>query len=168
MRRLRNQNEPTSQEIQTYHLVDSLNNSQHFLVTDLSITIDIIELECPIEFILHLATAGHAERANELLEVDSAALIRVEDFEDVVGKGTRITKREELPIDFLEFLLGQGTRRAIFQKSYSCSVASTKPKTVYFGSYLCTIAVTLSYQSVSTSGGLLIAGASTWTVWKKC
>lgn len=36
-----------------------------------------------------------------------------------------------------------------------------------FWSYLCTIAVTLSYRNVSTSGGLLIAGASTWTVYEE-
>lgn len=92
----------------THHLVDSFDNSEHFLVADLPITIYVVELECPIKFVLHFATAGHTEGAYKLLKVDSTALVRVKDLEDIICKGIGIAKGKELPVDFLKFLFGEG------------------------------------------------------------
>lgn len=106
----------TNGDKETHHLVDSFDNSEHFFVTDLSIAIYIVELKCPIEFVLHFATAGYTEGADELLEVDSTALVRVKDFEDIICKRIGVAKGKELSVDLLELLLGESPRGAIFKE----------------------------------------------------
>ena len=91
-----------------YHFVDSLHYCQHLIVADLAIAIDIVQLERPIQFVLHLAATSHAQSTNKLLEVDSATLVRVKHFEDIVGERVRIAKGEELSVDLLEFFFGKG------------------------------------------------------------
>lgn len=100
----------------THHLVDGFDDSEHLFVTDLSIPIYVVELECPVEFILHFATTSHTEGAYKLFKINSAALVRVKDLENIICKGIGIAKGKELSVDFLEFLLGESTRRAIFQE----------------------------------------------------
>lgn len=147
----------------THHFVDSFDNSEHFFVTDLSIAVYVVELKCPIEFVLHFATAGYTEGADELLEVDSTALVRVKDLEDIICKRIGIAKGEELSVDLLELLLGEGPRGAIFKEPWPRSAANTQVEGMC-RSHLCTIAVVLSCQSVWTFVDLLIAAALTWTV----
>lgn len=88
----------------TYHFVNRLDNLQHLIVAYLAIPINVVKLKRPVQLILHPASARNAEGANEFFEVDAARLIRIEHIEDVVGKGARIAKGEELSVDFLEFL----------------------------------------------------------------
>lgn len=70
----------------TYHLVNSFNNLEHFFIANLAIAIDIVELESPVELILHLAAARNAQGTDELLEIDGAGLITVKHIEDVICK----------------------------------------------------------------------------------
>lgn len=42
----------------TYHLIDCFDNCKHLVVADLAITVDIVELECPVEFVLHFAATS--------------------------------------------------------------------------------------------------------------
>ena len=101
-----------------YHLVDCFNNSQHLIVTDLSITIDIIQLECPIKLILHLSSACDTQSTDELLEIDRTRLIAIKYIEDVISERRWIAEGEELSIDLLEFVLGEHTRWTILQEAY--------------------------------------------------
>ncbi len=48
------------------------------------------------ELLLKFSAAGDAERADELLEVDLAALVGVKDVEDVVCELAGVAEREEL------------------------------------------------------------------------
>ena len=98
----------------THHLIYSLDNSQHLIITNLPIAIDIIKLKRPVELILHLATRRNRQRADELFEIDHATVIRVEDAKDVVCEGRRIPEGEELPVYLLELLLGEGAGGAVF------------------------------------------------------
>lgn len=91
----------------TYHLVDRLDDSEHLVVADLAVAVDVVQLEGPVEFVFHLSPAGDAERADELLKVDRAGLVAVEDIEDVVCEGGRVAEGEELPVDLLELLFGE-------------------------------------------------------------
>ena len=56
----------------TYHFVDGLYNGQHLLVAYLAVAINVVQLERPIQLVLHLATAGDTQRADEFFEVDCA------------------------------------------------------------------------------------------------
>ena len=72
--------------METYHLVDSLDNLEHLVVANLAIAVNVIQLESPIQFVLHLASAGDTQRTDELLKVDSAGLVAVEYVEDIIGE----------------------------------------------------------------------------------
>ena len=98
----------------TYHLVNSLDDLEHLVVAYLTVAVDIVQLEGPVQLVLHLAAAGDAERAYELLEVDGAGAVRVEDVEDVVGEGGGVAEGEELFVDFLELGLGELAGGAVF------------------------------------------------------
>ena len=91
----------------TYHLIDRLDNRQHLIIANLSITINIIELEGPIKLILHLSPARNAERADKLLEIDGAGFIAIEDVEDVVCEGGWVAEGEKLPVYLLELFFGE-------------------------------------------------------------
>lgn len=108
----------------TYHLIDSFHNCQHLLVADLSITINVVQLESPIQLVLHLAAGGDGQSADEFLKVDRAGLVAVKDVEDVVCERGRVAEGEELPVNLLELLLGEHTRRAILQESYPAKTVS--------------------------------------------
>ena len=101
------------------HLVNGLDNLEHLVVADLAVAVNVVQLEGPVELVLHLAAAGDAEGADELLEVDGARLVRVEDVEDVVGKGGGVAEREELGVDLLELALGEHARGAVFEEAYT-------------------------------------------------
>merc|ERR1712130_92085 len=42
-----------------HHLVDGLDNRQHLVVADLPVAVDIVQLERPVELVLHLPPARH-------------------------------------------------------------------------------------------------------------
>jgi hypothetical protein len=69
-----------------HHLVYCFHDLQHLFVADLAIAVDIVELKGPIQLVLHLASAGDAQGADKLLEIDGAAVIRIENFEDMIGE----------------------------------------------------------------------------------
>ena len=71
---------------QAYHLVNRLNNLEHLVVRDLAVAVNVVQLEGPVELVLHLAAARDAQGADKLLEVNGAGLVRVEHVEYVVGK----------------------------------------------------------------------------------
>lgn len=71
----------------THHFVNGNHNLQHLIVADLSISVDIIELEGPIQLIIHLAPRCHAQGANEFLEIDGTTFVLVENVEDIFGEG---------------------------------------------------------------------------------
>jgi hypothetical protein len=99
------------------HLVNRLDNLQHFVVAYLAIAVDVVQLECPVELVLHLAAAGDAQGADELLKVDGSGLVGVEHPEDVVGERRGVAKGEELPVDLLELLLGEHARGAVLDEA---------------------------------------------------
>lgn len=101
-----------------YHFVDGLDNLEHFVVADLAVSVNVVQLEGPVELVLHLAAARNAQGADELLEVNRPGLVRVEDVEDVVGEGGRVAKGEELSVDLLELLLGEHARGAVLEEAY--------------------------------------------------
>lgn len=58
--------------IVAYHFVDGFYDRQHLLVADLAIAVDIVQLERPVEFVLHFASARDAQCTDEFLEVNCA------------------------------------------------------------------------------------------------
>lgn len=94
--------------LKTYHFVNGLDNLEHLVVADFAISVNVVQLEGPVQLILRLPSARDTQGADEFLEVDAARPVAVEDVEDIVGKRARVTKREELAVDFLKLLLGEG------------------------------------------------------------
>lgn len=101
----------------THHLVDGLDDGQHLLVADLAVAVNVVQLKGPVQLVLHLAPRRHRQRADELLEVDRAGLIAVEDVEDIIGELGRIAKGEELVVDLLKLALGEVAGRAVFEEA---------------------------------------------------
>lgn len=108
----------------TNHLVNGLDNLEHLVVADLAVAVNVVQLEGPVQLVLHLAAARDAQRADELLEVDRARLVRVEHVEHVVGECRRVAKREELRVDLLELALGERSRRAVLEEAWWWSCAA--------------------------------------------
>jgi len=106
-------------QTQTHHLIDRLDNPQHLFIRDPPIAIDIVQLKRPIQLILHLASTRDAERADELLEVDAAGLVAVEDVEHVFCEGSRVAKGEKLSVDFLKFGFGEVARGTVFEEAWA-------------------------------------------------
>lgn len=100
-----------------YHLVNRLDDLEHLVVADLAIAVDIVELEGPVKLVLHLAAASNAESADELLEVNGAGFVAVENIEDVVREGRRVAEGEELAVNLLELLLGECAGGAVLQEA---------------------------------------------------
>lgn len=100
------------------HLVYSLHNSQHLIIANLAVAINVIQLKRPVQLILHPAARRHRQRAYKLLEVNGAAVVRVEDPENIVCKGRRVAKGEELAVDFLEFFFVEVAGGAVFEEAY--------------------------------------------------
>jgi hypothetical protein len=81
--------------------------------SDGTIIVKVIELEGPSELFLEVSTRGDRKRANELLEVDGAILVDIEDIKDIIGKVCWITKGEELLVNLLKLILCQVSRGAV-------------------------------------------------------
>jgi hypothetical protein len=118
------------------HLVYRADDLEHLVIRDESIAVDIVQLERPcakrsaspwhhrpqrdgrtLELLVEPATAGDAERADELAEVDGPVLVLVEDIEDVVRELARVAEREELAVDAPELGLVELAARAVLQKA---------------------------------------------------
>ena len=101
----------------SYHLIDSLHNLEHLLVADFAITIDVVQLERPVQLVFHLASTGHTERANKLLEVYCTAIVGVKNFENMIRERARVAKGEELSINSLKLFFGECTGWTILEKA---------------------------------------------------
>jgi len=108
------------------------NDFGHLLGFNGPITVHVIHLECPLELLLRLPCRGDVDCQQELLEVDLAAVVRVERAEHVLAELVGVTLREEAGIDFEE--LG------------SCQL-STRTISLYIHPHV-SIAVTLKTESL--------------------
>lgn len=99
------------------HLVDGVHDLEHLVVGDVPVVVDVVELEGPDEFLVHLSSRGDGEGADELFEIYRAVLVVVKDVEDVVGKGARVAKGKELLVDLLKVLLAQLSRGTVLQET---------------------------------------------------
>lgn len=79
--------------------------TQHLVVCDGAIAVNVIELERPSELLIQSSSRGDAESADELLKVNGAVFVLVEYIEDVFCKCGRIAEWEELLVDATELLL---------------------------------------------------------------
>jgi hypothetical protein len=104
--------------VSTYHLVYRSDNTQHLLIADSPVAINVVQLKSPVQLVFHLASAGHGQGAYELFEVDSIVAICIKHPEHIVGKGSRVAKGEELAIDLLKLDFGEGAGGAVFQESW--------------------------------------------------
>lgn len=100
-----------------YHFVNCLDNCQHFVVANLTIPVNIIQLEGPVQLVFHFPSAGDAQGAYEFLKIDGPALVGVENLEHIVGERIRIAKGEELSVNLLKLFLGQSARGAVLQET---------------------------------------------------
>lgn len=115
------------EEYHSYHFIYGLNNLQHFLITNLPVAIDIIQLECPLKLVVHLPATRHTQRAYELLELDRAIVVSVEHPKHIFCERGRVAMWEEASVDFLEFGFGQESGGTIFNKAYARSAPCQRP-----------------------------------------
>jgi hypothetical protein len=66
-----------------------------------------------LEFLIQLTARRHAQGAYKLLEVDSAILVVIKDFENIFSKFVRVSEWEELLVDLAEFCLIELTCGAV-------------------------------------------------------
>ena len=154
----------------TYHLVDRFHDRKHLIICDLAIAVDVVQLKRPVQLVLHPAPRGHRQRAYELLEINHAAIVRIKNTENIIRERRWVAKREELPIDLLELLLGQGPGRTVLEESYDAvsGVNHENACLARCAAHLCTIAVALSCQNEWLSGAPRVGWGRASTVWSKC
>lgn len=73
-----------------------LNNLQHFHSCDLAVSIQVIHVEGPIEFLFETASGCNGQSTDKLSEVDGAVSIFVEGPKCMLGKFWCITIRKKL------------------------------------------------------------------------
>jgi hypothetical protein len=79
--------------------------------------VNIIQLECPVQFVLHLPSRGDAQSADKFLKVDGARLVRIKDVEDIVCEGCGVAEGKELLVYFLELNLCEHAAGAILEEA---------------------------------------------------
>ena len=100
-----------------HHLVDGPDDLQHLGSRDVTVAIKVVHAERPFQFLLEFSARGHGQSADEFAEVDRTIPVAVKRAENVLRKLRRVAIREEVTIDYLEFLDGQGTRRRVLKKA---------------------------------------------------
>lgn len=73
-----------------------LDDLQHLHPGDLAITVQVVHVESPVQFLLEAAPGGDGQGADELSEVDGAIAVLVKGAESMLRKLGRISIREEL------------------------------------------------------------------------
>lgn len=73
-----------------------LNDLQHLHPGDLAVTVQVVHVESPVQFLLKAAPGGDGQGADELSEVDGAITVLVEGAEGVLCEFGGISVREEL------------------------------------------------------------------------
>ena len=77
-------------------LPSHLDDLQHLHACDLAVSVQVVHVEGPVEFLLEAASRCDGQRTDELSEVDGAVAILVEGPEGVLGELGCVTVREEL------------------------------------------------------------------------
>lgn len=91
--------------------------TEHLVVGDGSVAVNVVELEGPSQLLVEPSSRCHAECADELLKVDGAVLVLVENVEHVFCKRGRISKGEELFVDAAELLLVERSGWAVLEEA---------------------------------------------------
>ena len=73
-----------------------LDDLQHLHPCDLAVSVQVVHVEGPVEFLLEAASWCDGQGADELSEVDGAVAVLVEGPEGVLGELGRVSVREEL------------------------------------------------------------------------
>ena len=94
-----------------------LHDLQHLAAADVAVAVEVIHAEGPLELLLQLAPRGHAQRDDELPEVDGAVAIGVKGAEDVLGELGSVAVGEEVGIDLLELVHGQVAGGAVLEEA---------------------------------------------------
>jgi hypothetical protein len=72
--------------------------TEHLVVRNGAVAVNVVQLEGPAQLLVEAPARRHREGTDELLEVDGAVAILVEDVEDELGKGGRVAKGKEGPV----------------------------------------------------------------------
>jgi len=85
----------------------------HLARLDRPVAVDVVHLERPLELLLRFPGRRDVDRLQELLEVDLAAVVRVERPEHVLAELVGVALREETRVDLEELVSRQLTVRAV-------------------------------------------------------
>lgn len=91
-----------------YHLENRADCREHFVVADLSVAIDVIYEERPVQFILFTASASDGKSKHEFIESDQSIVVLVDYTEDVGCVVGRVALGEIVFVYFLEVFYVQG------------------------------------------------------------
>ena len=94
-----------------------LHDLQHLAAADVAVAVEVVHAEGPLELLLQLAPRGHAQRDDELPEVDGAVAVGVEGAEDVLGELGGVAVGEEVGVDLLELVHGQVAGGAVLEEA---------------------------------------------------
>ena len=101
-----------------YHLIDGPDDVQHFVKRDMAIAISVVQLEGPLQLVLHASPGCYAQGADEFSEVNLLAAILVKHSEDFGCEFIRVAVRKELSIYVLKVAFGESSRGAILDEAY--------------------------------------------------
>ena len=90
------------------------NNLCHLARFNCSVTVDVIHLERPLEFLFRFTCRCDVDCQQEFFEVDLAAVVRVERPKDVLAELLGVALWEEARVDLQELGSRQLTVRTIF------------------------------------------------------
>ena len=90
---------------------------QHLCLADVSVPIQVVHAECPLQLLVQSPTRGHAQGDDELPEVDRPVSVGVKRAEDVFGELGGVAVREEVGVDLLELVHGQSATGAVPQEA---------------------------------------------------
>jgi hypothetical protein len=83
-----------------------------------AVSVDVIHLECPFQFLFRLSSGSYVNSQKEFLEIDLSAVVRVECSEDVFAELVGIALGEEARINLEKLRPCQLTIRTIFLEFY--------------------------------------------------
>jgi hypothetical protein len=107
-----------------FHNEAYANDLLHFARLNCPVTIDVIHLERPFQFLFGLSGGCDVDGEKELLEVDLAAVVRVKGPEDVLAELGGVALGKETGIDFEELGSGQLAVRAVLLRGQTGTACS--------------------------------------------
>lgn len=83
--------------------INRFDNPRHFLLSDISVPIHIVKLECKLQPLIGPSSARNVQAKEVFSEIQEVVFICIENSEKVLGKGYGVAKGEIRAVNLVEF-----------------------------------------------------------------